>query len=98
MAVKKGSEILAALKEKLSDTSDETLALLEDISDTFNDLETKTKDTTNWEQKYNENEEKWRKKYHERFFSSSEDDDTKDFLSEGPEEKKLTFDNLFKEE
>lgn len=98
MAIRKTTEILANLKSKLDDTSDETLALLEDISDTLNDFETKTKDTTDWETKYKENDENWRKKYHERFFTPSDESDDIDELTSGEEEKKLTFENLFKEE
>lgn len=101
MAVRSKQEILDVLKSKFGeDTSDETLAIIEDINDTYDDFETKTKDTTNWETKYKENDAMWRKKYRDRFFSGveevAEEKDTTGAEDDAP--KNLTFENLFKEE
>lgn len=64
-------ELLKKLKDKIGeDTSDETISLIEDISDTISDLDNKSKNETNWEQKYKENDEMWRNKYRDRFFNS----------------------------
>lgn len=72
MAVKTREEILESVRTRVGDqTDDETIAFIEDISDTLNDLETKAKgDGTDWKAKYEENDAEWRKKYTERFYSS----------------------------
>ena len=75
------------------DNSDEAIALLEDVTDTFNDYETKTKDTTDWKTKYEQNDAEWRNKYKERFMSGSTEID-EEVIPE-PEEKKYTFESLF---
>lgn len=96
MAIRNREELLGAVQQHFGDdTSDETLALIEDITDTMTELETKAKDTTDWKKKYDENDSAWRKKYRDRFFSggSGEDDEPE----EKPEPKKLTYENLFKE-
>lgn len=65
--VKTKDELLASIKSKFGDdTSDETIALLEDISDT---LDT-TKDGADWKKKYEDNDKMWREKYTSRFFDS----------------------------
>lgn len=71
MAVKTREDILTAIKAKLGEqTDDDTIALLEDVTDTFTDLEEKAKgDGTDWKKKYEETDEAWRKKYTERFYS-----------------------------
>lgn len=95
MAVRTREEILGSVRERFGeDTSDDTIALVEDIADTMTDLENRAKDTTNWEQKYRENDEAWRKKYRDRFFSGGSDDGNDD---PEPTKKKYTFESLFKE-
>lgn len=98
MAIVSKQQILDSIKERFGDdTSDETLTLIEDISDTLTDYETKTNDTTNWKTKYEENDKAWRKKYKDRFYSSKTDDEEDDEGGEEPP-KNLTYDELFKEE
>lgn len=72
MAVKTREEILEELRVRVGEqTDDETIAFLEDVTDTLSDLETKAKgDGTDWKTKYEENDTEWRKKYTERFYSS----------------------------
>lgn len=72
MAVKTREEIIAELKVRVGEqTDDETIAFLEDVTDTISDLETKAKgDGTDWKTKYEENDAEWRKRYTERFYSS----------------------------
>ena len=92
-------ELLKKLKDKMGeDTSDEAIALFEDISDTINDYEEKTKDSTEWERKYKENDEMWRNKYRDRFFNS--DAKEEDPAQELPDDKidkanNLKFEDLF---
>lgn len=100
MAIKTKEEILASIKEKLGDdTSDEALTFIEDITDTLTDFESKTADSTDWEKKYKENDAEWRKKYKDRFFSTGNTETQKDDDTDLPinEDKKLTYDELFKE-
>lgn len=93
MAVKTKEELLTAIRAKVGeDSGDETLALIEDISDTIDSMNNNDKE--NWKQKYEDNDAAWRQKYRDRFFSATGDDDG----VEEHEEKALTYDELFKEE
>lgn len=93
--VKTREEIMDIIKTKFADdTSDETLAFLEDVSDTMTELETKATDTTNWKQKYEDNDKEWREKYKSRFFSSVSQDEDEAELEEN-ETPKIYFDDLF---
>lgn len=76
MAVKTREEILAEVKSRVGEQSDdETITFIEDITDTLSDLETKAQgDGTDWKVKYEENDAEWRRKYTERFYNSSPDD------------------------
>lgn len=96
MAVKTKDEIMALIKDKFSDdTSDETLAFIEDVADTFNDLETKTSgDGEDWKAKYEQNDKEWRQKYKERFFST-EPAPNPDPDPEPEDNTPKTYDELF---
>ena len=76
MAVKTKEEILTAVKTRVGEQNDDdTIAFIEDITDTLSDLETKAQgDGTDWKSKYEENDAEWRKRYTERFYSSDPDD------------------------
>lgn len=76
MAVKTREEILEEVKARVGEqTDDETIAFIEDISDTLSDLEIKAQgDGTDWKTKYEENDAEWRRKYTERFYSSNPED------------------------
>lgn len=50
--------------------TDEQIKFLEDMTDTYNDLE--SKGSVDWEKKYNENDAAWRQRYRDRFFGGSE--------------------------
>lgn len=96
MAVKTREEILAEVRARVGEqTDDETIAFLEDITDTLSDLETKAKGGgTDWKTKYEENDGEWRKKYTERFYSS---DPNSEPYQPKPDEttKPKTFAELF---
>lgn len=96
MGVKTREEILEELRARVGEqTDDETIAFLEDVTDTLSDLETKAKgDGTDWKTKYEENDAEWRKRYTERFYSS---DPNPDIEPPKPDEtlKPKTFDELF---
>lgn len=94
MAVKTREEILESLRGRFGDEpTDEDITMLEDITDTFTDLEEKTSDATNWKNKYEENDKAWKKKYSERFFNKEVDvPNDKD----EPDDKPMkTYDDLF---
>ena len=102
MAVLSFDELIDKIKTKIGDdTSDESIELLEDVSDTFN----ANNDWEKWKTKYEENDKEWRKKYIERFSGSgsgghndddADDDDDDDDYDDN--EEKTTFEELFKEE
>jgi len=103
MAVRTRDEILAAIGSRLGDdTSDDTLAIIEDIDDTLRDYETRTGE--DWKTRYDELDAQWRKRYRDRFFQKAyneettpEDvkDDNEEDLKEESEVK--DFDELFEE-
>lgn len=75
MAIKAKDDLLNFIKEKTKDdTSDETLGFIADFTDTFDDLEAKSKDNTEWKQKYEDNDKQWRQKYRDRFFDATKND------------------------
>ena len=90
-----------ALFEKIrkkfeNDTDDETLTLIEDITDTVNSM-----DSSDWKSKYEENDKMWRNKFKEKFFNSATDDKSTDSDDDQKEPEKpeiLTFDKLFTED
>lgn len=94
MAILKKDELFTKIKGLIGDnSSDETLAILEDFQDTINDYEDRAKE--DWRAKYEQNDAEWRAKYKERFFSGEPIPKTKE-----PEENKhrFTFEELFKTE
>lgn len=78
--------------------SDEAISLLEDMSDTFDDLSSQVSQAGDYKKKYEENDAEWRKRYHDRFFSAMEDDTNITEDDKGDEEEKKTFESLFKED
>ena len=93
MAIKTIEELMGAVRARVGeDTSDEAIAFVEDVSDTLNSLY----NAEDWKKKYEDNDAEWRKRYQDRFFSPAKPDDTEP--EPAPEPKKLTFDELFKED
>lgn len=99
MAVKTREEIMEAIRKRIGeDTSDEAISLLEDVTDTFADYETKVADKTDWKTKYDEMDASWRKKYMDRF-SGKTGEEVKDEQEEQikDDSEPRTFDELFTE-
>ena len=102
MAVLSHDDFMNAVKGLAGDNADDnTLAMIENFTDTFNDLETRSKDTTDWKAKYEQNDNEWREKYKARFFEGAGTDPAiviseqrKDITDDG---KEISFDDLFKE-
>lgn len=76
-------------------TDDESLAFVEDVTDTITDMERRANgDGEDWKTKYEENDAEWRKKYKERFFSGASTEEEEE-EEEREEIKKRTFEDLF---
>lgn len=72
MSVLGKEEFFNRIKEHVGDdTSDESIAFIEDITDTYNALEQSSKDETDWKSKYEELDENWKKRYRDRFFDGN---------------------------
>lgn len=101
MSVRSKDEILGTLKEIFEGVdSDLAISTIEDISDTMDDYNNRLNDSTNWQEKYEQNDAEWRQRYKDRFFNSgSEDEQEDEYLKpKGREfEKPKTFEELFKE-
>lgn len=80
MAVKTREELIESINTLIGeDTSDVSLTILEDFTDTYNDLSEKASDNTKWKEKYEENDSEWREKYRKRFLEGDgriEEEDT----------------------
>ena len=99
MAILSKDDFLARIKERIGeDSSDEAIAFIEDMTDTFDDLSTKASDNTDWKTKYEENDAKWRAKYTERFMKPSDDETDPLVPAEVRDTSPKTFEELFKTE
>lgn len=99
MAIKSKDELMASIKAVIGeDTTDASISLLEDVSDTFNSFENETKDKTDWKQKYEELDKSWREKYRDRFMNGGSDEE-EDFYQDNEEKPRpRTYADLFKTE
>lgn len=97
MSVLNREEFLNKLKEKIGDsTEDSDLKLIEDFTDTYDDLVSSTKpDGIDWKKKYEDNDKEWRTKYRERFFSGTPQINEPEPEPEPEPEDDITFDDLF---
>ena len=87
-------ELIEKVKKYVGDrTDDETIEIIEDISDSIDSSEAE-----DWKKKYEENDKMWRDKYISRFVEKKEDEP--DTPTEHDEEEKEynSFDDLFEEE
>lgn len=94
MAKLSKDELIEKVKKYVGDrTDDETIEIIEDISDSID-----SSDAYEWKQKYMENDKMWREKYISRFLEKKEDElDTPTEDEEG-EIVYISFDDLFEEE
>lgn len=93
MAKLSKDELIEKVKKYVGDrTDDETIEIIEDISDSID-----SSDADEWKQKYKENDKMWRDKYISRFVEKKEDE--LDAPAEHEEEKEYnSFEDLFEEE
>ena len=79
-----------------TDTSDDTLTFIEDMTDTYNSLEERaTGDGADWEQRYHDLDEAWKEKYKKRFFSGGVSRLVETSVVDEEEKKPVDFDDLF---
>ena len=103
MAVLSHDDFMKAVKGLAGDKADDnTLTMVENFTDTFNDLETRASDTTDWKTKYEQNDNEWREKYKARFFEGDAGTTPADVIGDQKEDitddgKDISFDDLFKE-
>lgn len=91
--VRTKEELLSSLRTVLGDnTDDNSLAIIEDVSDTVDSFKSDGKD---WKAEAERIDKEWRQKYHDRFFNPVEDE-TDPLDAGSPEPKHYTFDALFK--
>lgn len=101
MAILSRDDYFTRLHDRLGDdTSDDGIAFLEDMTDTYNDLETRVKkgDSEDWERKYRELDESWKKRYRHRFFNTDNTfvpDDGRDNDDDEVSAEDITVEDLF---
>lgn len=103
MAIRTREELINSINARIGeDTSDEALALMEDVTDTLQDLETKANgDGKDWKAEYEKLDKDWREKYKARFLSGEDnnndnDDNNNNDNDDNDEAKTYNFDDLFK--
>ena len=100
--IKSKEELIEEIRAVVGDdTSDNVIALIENVSDTMTELE--TSDGEEWKQKYEENDKMWREKYISRFTEgkaepTAEPTEPTTEPTADDEEKEKTFEDLFEEE
>ena len=94
MAKLSKDELIEKVKKYVGDrTDDETIEIIEDISDSID-----SSDADNWKQKYEENDKMWRDKYISRFVEKKEDELDTPTEHEEEEKEYNSFEDLFEEE
>lgn len=92
MSVRTKTELIEAVNSIIGEsTDDNTLQLLDDLSDTIDSMQ--KNENEDWHQKYIENDNAWRKRYKDRFSGATDTEDIEDDEDDTP----LTYDKLFKE-
>lgn len=86
-------ELIEKVKKYVGDrTDDETIEIIEDISDSIDSS------ADEWRQKFEENDKMWRDKYISRFLEKKEDGVDTPTDREDEEKEYNSFEDLFKEE
>lgn len=94
MAKLSKDELIEKVKKYVGDrTDDETIEIIEDISDSID-----SSDADVWKKKYEENDKMWRDKYISRFVEKKEDEPDTPTEHEEEEKEYNSFEDLFEEE
>lgn len=101
MAVLNREDFFAKLNTMIGDdTSEDALSFIEDVTDTYNELEgraTNGSDGEDWRTRYEENDKAWRKKYRDRFFTTPEEVIEEQEENVEDDGEKRSFEELFEE-
>lgn len=97
MAVVNKDTIMERLRENFNDNdSDDVLGLLEDVTDTLNDYQSRLEENGDWKERYEQNDREWRQKYKDRFFNNEPETDPEPEPDKDPEQATpTTFEELF---
>lgn len=94
MAKLSKDELIEKVKKYVGDrTDDETIEIIEDITDSI-----VSSDADDWRQKYEENDKMWRDKYVSRFFDKKEEDLETPTEHEEEEKEYNSYEDLFEKE
>lgn len=94
MAKLSKDELIEKVKKYVGDrTDDETIEIIEDITDSID-----TSDADEWKKKYEENDKMWRDKYVSRFFDKKEEDLETPNEHEEEEKEYNSYEDLFEKE
>lgn len=94
MAKLSKDELIEKVRKYVGDrTDDETIEIIEDISDSID-----SSDADEWRQKFEENDRMWRDKYISRFLEKKEDEPDTPTEHEEEEKEYNSFEDLFEEE
>lgn len=94
MAKLSKDELIEKVKKYVGDrTDDETIEIIEDITDSID-----TSDADDWKKKYEENDKMWRDKYVSRFFDKKEEDLETPTEHEEEEKEYNSYEDLFEKE
>ena len=94
MAKLSKDELIEKVKKYVGDrTDDETIEIIEDISDSID-----SSDADEWKKKYEENDKMWRDKYVARFLDKKEEEKITPSEHEEEEKEFNSYDDLFKKE
>jgi hypothetical protein len=87
-------ELIEKVRKYVGDrTDDETIEIIEDISDSID-----SSDDDEWRRKFEENDKMWRDKYISRFLEKKEDELDTPTEHEEEEKEYNSFEDLFEEE
>lgn len=97
MAVVNKDTIMERLRENFNDNdSDDVLGLLEDVTDTLNDYQSRLEENGDWKERYEQNDREWRQKYKDRFFNNEPEPDPEPESDKDTEQATpTTFEELF---
>lgn len=94
MAKLSKDDLIEKVRKYVGDrTDDETIEIIEDISDSID-----SSDADEWKQKYEDNDKMWRDKYISRFVEKKEDEQDPPTEHEEEEKEYSSFEDLFEKE
>ena len=94
MAKLSKDELIEKVRKYVGDRKDdETIEIIEDLSDSIDSSE-----ADEWKKKYEENDKMWRDKYISRFVEKKEDEPDTPTEHEEEEKEYKSFEDLFEEE